>query len=164
MTASAPAARHSARAILLDGQGRLLLIKRTRPGQPPYWTAPGGGIEESDSSVEAALHRELAEELGAHMAGAAPVFLVSSPGQPGQADGSVQHFFVGALAGLNASPPTGEEYADPARGGYELDRVELHADALTGIDLRPPALKEFVLANRAMLLAAAAITPTTRLG
>lgn len=53
--------RHSARAILIDDEGRLVLIKRTRPGQVPYWTTAGGGVEDSDASVEAALHRELAE-------------------------------------------------------------------------------------------------------
>jgi hypothetical protein len=37
--------RRSARAILFDDAGRLLLIKRTKPGQAPYWTTPGGGIE-----------------------------------------------------------------------------------------------------------------------
>lgn len=154
--APASAVRHSARAILLDGQGRLLLIKRTRPGKPPYWTAPGGGVEESDSSVEAALHRELTEELGARVVGVSPVFLVRSPGRPGQSGGSVQHFFVGTLAELDASTRTGEEYTDSARGGYELDRVDLHGDAVTRVDLMPPALKKFVLANRETLLAASA--------
>jgi hypothetical protein len=34
--------RHAARAILIDDAGRLVLIKRTRPGQVPYWTTAGG--------------------------------------------------------------------------------------------------------------------------
>jgi ADP-ribose pyrophosphatase YjhB (NUDIX family) len=46
---------------LIDDQGRLVLIKRTKPGRAPYWTTPGGGIEDADRSPEAALHRELAE-------------------------------------------------------------------------------------------------------
>jgi 8-oxo-dGTP pyrophosphatase MutT (NUDIX family) len=69
--------RRAARAILIDDQGRLVLIRRTKPGQAPYWTAPGGGVEDADGSVEAALHRELAEELGAEAAGASRVFLYS---------------------------------------------------------------------------------------
>ena len=44
-----------------------MLIKRTKPNQRPYWTTPGGGIEESDESVEAALQREPIEELGAEV-------------------------------------------------------------------------------------------------
>jgi 8-oxo-dGTP pyrophosphatase MutT (NUDIX family) len=57
--------RRAARAILIDDLGQLVLIKRTKLGQAPYWTAPGGGVDDTDASVEAALHRELAEELGA---------------------------------------------------------------------------------------------------
>lgn len=57
------AGRRAARAILIDDEGRLVLIKRTKPGREPYWTAPGGGVEADDVSVEAALRRELAEEL-----------------------------------------------------------------------------------------------------
>jgi hypothetical protein len=73
--------RQAARAILIDDDGRLVFIRRTKPGHAPYWTAPGGGVEASDESVEAALHRELAEELGAEASGAARVFLFSSPSE-----------------------------------------------------------------------------------
>ena len=62
--------RRAVRAILTDDRGRLVLIRRTRPGQPPYWTAPGAGVENGHGSVEAALHRALAEELGAESADA----------------------------------------------------------------------------------------------
>ena len=55
--------RRSARAILIDGVGRLVLIRRTKPGRPMYWTTAGGGVEDGDSSVEAAMHREIFEEL-----------------------------------------------------------------------------------------------------
>ena len=37
--------RRSARAILIDDDGYLVLIKRTRPGRTPYWTTAGGGVE-----------------------------------------------------------------------------------------------------------------------
>ncbi|MBQ0928615.1 NUDIX hydrolase [Saccharopolyspora endophytica] len=144
--------RRVARAILLDEYGRLLLIKRTKPGQDPYWTAPGGGVEESDSSVEAALHRELDEELGATATGLTQVFLFSSASDSGVA---VQHFFVARLSTLDESSRSGAEFADPARGGYELDRVDLRGDALVSVDLKPAALKDFVLANRVALLAEA---------
>jgi 8-oxo-dGTP pyrophosphatase MutT (NUDIX family) len=61
--------RRSARAILIDDAGKLVLIRRSRPGRAPYWTTAGGGVEESDASVEAAMRRELFEELGAEVAG-----------------------------------------------------------------------------------------------
>jgi ADP-ribose pyrophosphatase YjhB (NUDIX family) len=103
-------------------------------------------------SIEAALHRELSEELGARAQGASQVFLFSSPADQGVA---VQHFFVARLDGLDESARTGEEFGDPSRGGYELDRIDLHGDALAPIDLKPAALKEFILANREALLAEA---------
>lgn len=141
--------RRAARAILIDDDGRLVLIKRTKPEQPPYWTAPGGGVEETDPSVEAALYRELAEELGAEAADASQVFLFSSPSDTGVA---VQHFFAVRLTSLDESARSGPEFSDPSRGGYELDRVDLRGDDLAAIDLKPTALKEFILANREALL------------
>ncbi|WP_233573833.1 NUDIX domain-containing protein [Amycolatopsis panacis] len=141
--------RRAARAILIDDLGRLVLIKRTKPGQAPYWTAPGGGVEDTDASVEAALYRELAEELGAKATDASQVFLFSSPSDGGVA---VQHFFVARLAGLDESDRSGPEFSDPSRGGYDLDRVDLRGDDLASIDLKPTALKEFILANREALL------------
>ncbi|TQN30260.1 NUDIX domain-containing protein [Haloactinospora alba] len=142
--------KRAARAILIDPHGRLVLIKRTKPEQAPYWTTPGGSVEETDTSVEAALHRELAEELGATAAGTSQVFLVSTPSEVGVA---VQHFFVARLSTLDESTRSGAEFSDPARGGYELDRVELRGKELDSIDLKPAALKEFILANREALLA-----------
>jgi len=147
--------RRAARAILVDADDRLVLIKRTKPNQPPYWTTPGGGVEESDKSVEAALRRELAEELGAEVAGASQVFLVSTPSEAGVA---VQYFFVARLLSLDEGARTGPEFHDPSRGGYELDRIELRSDDLVSVDLKPPALREFILANREALLAELALT------
>lgn len=144
--------RRSARAILIDDAGRLLLIKRTKPGQDPYWTTPGGGVESSDVSIEAALHRELAEELGAKAIGAAQVFLHSSPSESGV---SVQHFFVARLGSLDAEERSGAEFEDASRGGYDLDKVDLMA-GLDDVDLKPSVLKEFIVANREALLAEAA--------
>lgn len=145
--------RQAARAILIDDDGRLVLIKRATPGQAPYWTVPGGGVDPADASVEAALHRELAEELGAEASGAARVFLFSSPSDAGLA---VQHFFVARLRKLNESGRSGPEFGDASRGGYDLDRIGLRGDDLVSVDLKPAALKEFILANREALLAEAA--------
>jgi 8-oxo-dGTP pyrophosphatase MutT (NUDIX family) len=143
--------RRAARAIVIDDDGRLVLIKRTKPGREPYWTAPGGGVERGDASLEATLRRELAEELGARVAGAVQVFLVSSPSDAGPA---IQYFFLTRLAVLDVSARSGPEFEDPSRGGYELERVAL--DAVEEISLQPPELKDFITANREALLAEAA--------
>ncbi|MBX6752155.1 MAG: hypothetical protein IRY85_21255 [Micromonosporaceae bacterium] len=79
--------RRSVRAILIDENGRLVLIKRTRPGRGTY-----------------------------------------------------------------ESQRDGPEFSDPSRGTYEVDRVDLHSEALTAVDLKPAALKEYILANRDALL------------
>jgi hypothetical protein len=50
---------------------------------------------------------------------------------------------------------SGPEFADPARGGYDVDRVGLLGGDLAGVDLKPGVLKEFILANREALLAEA---------
>lgn len=130
-----------------------MLLRRTKRGGPPYWTAPGGGVESVDRSLDASLRRELSEELGAQIGAAERVFLTSSVTESGTA---VQHFFVARLTGLDESARNGPEFRDPCRGRYELDRVDLRGDDLKLIDLKPTALKEFILANRAALLTAAA--------
>lgn len=150
-----PIERQSVRAILIDERHRLILIKRTKPERAPYWTAPGGGVEDSDATHEAALHRELAEELGANAEVAARAFLLSSPTPSGV---SVQHFYLARLTNLDLGKRDGPEFNDPSRGGYDLDRIDLSGDDLTAIDLKPNELKDFILNNREILLAEAATT------
>ncbi|MEN3611350.1 NUDIX domain-containing protein [Plantactinospora sp. ZYX-F-223] len=139
--------RRSVRAILLDEDDRLVLIKRIKPGQAPYWTTPGGGLEPTDGSLEVALRRELHEELGAEADRFAQVFLFTAPAGAGV---SVQHFFVCRLVQMKEEARTGDEFADPSRGDYQLDRVGI--DKLPAVDLKPDALKEFITANEEALL------------
>ena len=142
--------RHSARAILIGDEGRLVLFKRTKPGQIPYWSTPGGGVEESDASLEAALHREIAEELGAEASAVTPVFLHSFHSDSGF---TVQHYYVARLTKLDLSARHGPEFQDPSRGRYDVERIALFGDGLAALDLRPPSLKQFILANREALMA-----------
>src|ERR1700677_830196 len=149
--------RRSARAILIDDEGFLVLIKRSKPGREPYWTTAGGGVEDSDASIAAAMHREVFEELGAESVGASQVFLVSYRGATGGL--RIQHYFVTRLVKLDLAARTGPEFTDPARGAYDPDRVDLRGDDLAQIDLQPPELKAFILANREALLAEAGLAP-----
>jgi 8-oxo-dGTP pyrophosphatase MutT (NUDIX family) len=53
------------RAVLLTGPGSIIVILRQRPDRAPYRVLPGGAVEATDPSIQAALARELREELGA---------------------------------------------------------------------------------------------------
>ncbi|MCP2264355.1 NUDIX domain-containing protein [Promicromonospora thailandica] len=145
--------RQGARALLIDDDGRLVLLKRTVPGRAPYWVTPGGTVEPGDPSIEDGLHRELREELGATAKIGRQVFLTSQPKDAGVA---VSHYFVARLVSLDLTLRSGPEFEEPVRGTYDVEHVDLHDErALADVDLVPSALKAFVRANRHALLAQA---------
>lgn len=141
--------RRSARAILLDGPD-LLLIKRTRPGQAPYWVTIGGGVEPEDSSLEDAVRREVLEEIGAQIRSIAQVFLIKDVVEDGIA---IQHVFLAELAPADLVAPTGKELNIPSRGDYELVRVPFTAESIASIDLRPAVLADFLASTHDALFA-----------
>ncbi|GAA4587495.1 NUDIX hydrolase [Planotetraspora phitsanulokensis] len=58
--------RHSVRAVVLDGDDRILLCRHVIPkptGTIVVWAAPGGGVEPGEADL-VALRRELDEEVG----------------------------------------------------------------------------------------------------
>lgn len=127
------------RAVLTDADGRLVLIKRTRPGMAPYWTTPGGGVQLSDTSPTEALRRELREELGAEVS-------VSDLIHKRALDGiRLEIFYAARLISMNRALRDGPEYADPTRGTYEIERV--YPGAVGAIDLRPADLTPVILSR-----------------
>jgi 8-oxo-dGTP pyrophosphatase MutT (NUDIX family) len=128
------ALRRSARVLLFDDQGRLLLIRRTRPTGETYLTTPGGGVG-PDETWEVAAARECAEELGAEV-------LIGSVAWAGRLDlpdqDSEQRFFTARLVGLDDQRRTGPELSEPWRGTYETLRVSLDDPALD--EFRPAEL------------------------
>ena len=61
-----PAPRSAVRALVVDADDRVLLVRFENPAtHDTWWATPGGGIEQGESH-EDTLRRELAEELGLH--------------------------------------------------------------------------------------------------
>ncbi|WP_435108369.1 NUDIX domain-containing protein [Nocardiopsis synnemataformans] len=136
--------KQKARAILFDRQQRLVLIKRTRPGRAPYWVTAGGGVEPEDASVEAALHREVFEELGGHIDRVRKVVVITDELPEGTL---IQHVFVARLTAMDPSSRTGPEFSDPTRGTYETVVLPGTDETLKGISLLPDSLARFLEDN-----------------
>jgi 8-oxo-dGTP pyrophosphatase MutT (NUDIX family) len=155
--ASRPVVKRTARAILLDSD-QLLLIKRTKPGAPPYWITPGGGVEPEDSTVVGALHREIDEELGAKVSDVVPAFVdtVEHICEDGAAGVKVQHFFVCRLDSMDLARRHGPEVDEPC-GTYEFVRVPFTREGVASVEVVPPSLRAYLDANiegvRALLAA-----------
>ncbi|WP_174292658.1 NUDIX hydrolase [Sphingomonas bacterium] len=63
MTTTERVPRPAARILLVDGRGRVLLLRFTPADRPPLWCTPGGAVDPGESYAEAA-RRELWEEVG----------------------------------------------------------------------------------------------------
>lgn len=143
--------RRAVRALLLDGD-ELVLLRRTRPDRPVYWTTPGGKIEPTDADREAALRRELDEELGAV---AGPLREVFACDELEPALRRVQTFYVCRLRTMDLSRRHGPEFDDPSNGRYDVDRVPCTPAALASIALIPAPLAAFLADHAAGLPALA---------
>lgn len=85
--------RRSARVLLLDGAGRVLLLSALldprNPARGHVWLTPGGGVHDGET-LAAAAARELREEVGVRVPGEAlgdPVAYVSGYADLGWAKG-----------------------------------------------------------------------------
>ncbi|RKN11329.1 NUDIX domain-containing protein [Streptomyces radicis] len=150
MAHAQPVVKRTARAILLDGYD-LIVIKRTKPGRPPYWITPGGGVEPEDATVLDALHREVSEELGAEITDVVPAFVDTVPHVPEPGDGcppglKVQHFFVCRLLSMDPSLRHGPEVEAPC-GTYEIVRLPFTPEGLDSVDLVPLSLRSYLTRN-----------------
>lgn len=133
--------RDRVRALLVTPDHDLLAIKRIRPGHDPYWVLPGGGVEVGED-LEAALARELREEIAATAHVHSLLYVLERGGER-------QYFYLARVRSWWADPGdhTGPEFADPARGEYRLQAIPLTAEALMAIDLKPGELAAFLLSH-----------------
>lgn len=130
------------RAILLTGDGSVLLIKRVKPDRSaPYWVAPGGGVEWTDYDLIAALERELYEELGAAATVLATAFVLEHEKAGKQLE---EHFFVCLLHDFDLSKRYGPEFSDPTRGEFIPEFVPLDKAPLDDIRFKTPELRDWM--------------------
>lgn len=97
--------------VITDGQGRILLIRRTDNN---YWSIPGGGIEPGES-VRRAASREVVEETGINCEVTGLVGIYSNPGHvAAYDDGEVRQEFSICLTAriLDGSPRTSSESSE----------------------------------------------------
>ena len=134
------------RAILLTADNRLLFIKRVKPNNimPPYWVAPGGGVEDEDDDILSALHRELDEELGATVEVMEEGFILRHHKGNKNLE---EYFYICRLLDYDLSKRNGPEFDDPSRGQYIPDIVELSEQALNTINIKTIELRQWLLNN-----------------
>ncbi|MFJ7972144.1 NUDIX domain-containing protein [Psychrobacillus sp. NPDC096389] len=122
-------------ATVIIENGRIALIKRTKPHKT-YYVFPGGGIEDGETPEQAAI-RETYEELGVHVRIQRPLKVLEYNGR--------QHFFFADIIGGKFGTGTGEEYFHTSvqRGSYEP--VWINMDDLSSLDVRPKVIVELLL-------------------
>lgn len=132
-----PHVRYSVRAVIVDG-GRLAVIERHRD-RTRYFTLPGGGIEPGES-LEDAVVREVAEELGlvVSVGQKLAVVVVKLHGRI-----SLQSYLWCDVVGGSFGSGTGDEFTPEraaSRGTYEPKWVD--------VDRLPSALRPAWLHDR----------------
>jgi 8-oxo-dGTP pyrophosphatase MutT (NUDIX family) len=125
------------RAVLVTESGSALLIKRIRSGMNPYWVLPGGHVDPGDSSLEAALRREIREELGAEAEALSVLHIMQSQDE-------CQFFYLGRIRHWSFADRAGPEFSEDGRGEYVLEEVPLTLEALGTIDLKPDQIAAFL--------------------
>jgi ADP-ribose pyrophosphatase YjhB (NUDIX family) len=97
--------RDRVRALLVTPDHDLLAIKRIRPGQAPYWVLPGGGVEVGED-LEAALARELREEIAAAADVHSLLYVLEHGGER-------QYFYLARVHSWSADPGTVRARSSP---------------------------------------------------
>ena len=142
--------RETARVILCKPNSEVFLLKThfdPEVGLPPRWITPGGGIDEGESVIQAAL-RELAEETGLEVSPEELGDLIwVTEGRWDWADGQNHHTFVDHFYllriqdfALDISGWTADEHRDVVEHRWwNLDDLKQSGESVS-----PPGLVDFL--------------------
>ena len=130
--------RKSARAILITKEGKLLLMKRTKP-DGEYYVTIGGGIEDGETS-EQALLRELKEESGSIVDEVVFAFHHENVDWQTSID-----FFTCKEIGRIA--PTGAEWTKFNKPDNQYELVEVSVDEIKNLPLKPQEIKDKLIGS-----------------
>ena len=98
-----------ARAVIIDGKSRVLMVKQRHEGRD-IWMVPGGGIEEGENAEQAAI-REVKEETGLDIEVGSLLWHVEEVSEV-RGQRFVNFFFAevkGGVLELGADPERGED-------------------------------------------------------
>ena len=145
--------RETARVILCKPNSEIFLLKThfdPEVGLPPRWITPGGGIDEGETVIQAAM-RELAEETGLEVSPEALGELIwVTEGRWDWADGRnhhtyVDHFYLLQIQdfALDISGWTADEHRDVLEHRWwSLDDLKRSGESVS-----PPGLVDFLTSH-----------------
>jgi 8-oxo-dGTP pyrophosphatase MutT (NUDIX family) len=145
--------RETARVILCKPNSEIFLLKThfdPEVGLPPRWITPGGGIDEGESVMQAAM-RELAEETGLEVSPETLGELIwVTEGRWDWADGQnhhtyVDHFYLLQIQdfALDISGWTADEHRDVIEHRWwSLDDLKQSGESVS-----PPGLVDFLTSH-----------------